>query len=118
MVSGRQKLLWQNVLENLVFDFFKEIKIILQEKYSLVRYDLRTFKLQRRSWARASRERSAAWPSSLERSEGSAPESTRNVQIFASTDLQYYLKKKYIYISNSRFQWNQTQNTSQRIYIL
>jgi len=36
MVSGRQELLWQNVLENLVFDFFKKIKIILQEKYSLI----------------------------------------------------------------------------------
>ena len=37
MVSGRQELLWQNVLEKLVFDFFKEIKIILQEKSNNVR---------------------------------------------------------------------------------
>jgi len=43
MISGTQELLWQNVsywqnvLENLVFDFFKNIKvIILQEKYSLI----------------------------------------------------------------------------------
>jgi len=58
-------------------------KIILEEKYSLIKYDLRTFKLQK--CPRASREHPAA--TEPRASGGSAPESARNVQIFASTDV-------------------------------